>query len=858
MKKNVLKILGGLCVATLAAGLASCSFLPSGPIGGTGNSSSSKPNSSVTTPTVTYTLNSDSFDKEVVFGSTLNAQGLTIKASTGETIAVNNAMVSGWNTDSVGEKTLTVKYEGATVGTVKYTVKYEVKFVVDGQVVKTQLVTEANEVTYPADPQKEGFEFDGWSTSTLETLTGNLTITAQFKGEEPLEKGTIAISGDAVYVREFGEDGQLALTASFGALAAKDYEIELSNENITYTKGRNLILIKPVKAGVTTLTVKVDDPATGDELTATKTIIVKPRSLMINEVKLGSSDIEGIYTLGRTDVSGQVSEFTFSVSCGTQEDVGAGLLDNIVWVSNSQNVNVSNEGKVTLAQGSGVEMVSLTAKFVVSGVEYDFSDAYTVRCVYDAVNVGSYNDLYAATKAGKAIVLNQNIAFPTNVAEIKYDTMRTTYDDTYYTNIGKPNDATIITLLQFKNNLYGNGYQVNAHNATLGLLDGSGAVIDTTLFKGPLDFVAMSQSGSSIISVKGQDNVCFALFEGVTVNNVELRGCDLKANSDGNYDLTKLNYAGTTVEVFGDNVTIEYSRITNGRTVLRIFGDATDSEKAIHVDIKNSVLSGAREFILRMGSNRFVPGTDAAISPYIDAADPTALLAKSKYNVKNDNGTPAMSAAEKEAYEKKYINTFVNVKNSVFKDAGIFAVGIDTHFAGNALHKGHEILGESSSHWSKLAKTSYGAKLTFEGDVRMYNWKPLDQIDSSTLIEIMPSAPEELREKLEFNVGEMVGKVAAQDKFSSVIANYNGKDYVHAGIAFFGGGKNYGVFENSVDAEMLESFEVSLAEVDKGFLTEAAGQEKFLFMLCTKNSTFSPEKQEEVLNSEDAYACLKK
>ena len=656
-------------------------------------------------------------------------------------------------------------------------------------------------------------------------------------------------------VLEFDSTDSLAFEASFGTLKAGNYTVEVSEGDvINVNMGTNLILIETVKAGVTELTVKAENKATGETVEATKTIVVKPRDMTINEVKLGASDIEGVFTLGGTTANAAAT-YDFDVSLGSAEDVSASLANYIEWSSSSASVTVDKNGVATLAQSGDAETVTLKAKFVVDGVEYESSNEYAFRCVYDAVNVGTYADLYNATKAEKPIVLRANIAFPTVVSEIKYDWMHTTYDDTYYQNLGKPEDARIKTLLQFKNDLYGNGYMINAHNATLGLLDNTGAPTEETLFKGPLNFVAMSDSGG-MISVKGQDNVCFALFEGVTVNNVELRGSNLEKHSDGKIHLTDLNYAGTTVEVFGDNVNIEYSRINNGRTVLRVFGDYQDATKVINLNIKNSVLSGAREFILRMGSNDFVDGTEENVSPYVGADNATSR--EYYYSKLNNAYNLSYTPEQRTAYDDKYIKTFVNVKNSVFRDAGIFAIGIDSHFSGGALQNGHKfgsVLGESAAAWQNLAKTSYGAKLKFEGEVMMYNWKPLDQIDSSTLIEMLNTPA--FGDKLEFDVAKMVKSVADQPKFSSIIAKVEEEDWVHAGIAFFGGGKNYGAFENKA-GNVLSSFEVSLADVDKGFLTAAAGEENFHFLLSTDGSAFTPQVQEEMLASPDAYACLKK
>ncbi len=685
---------------------------------------------------------------------------------------------------------------------------------------------------------------------------------------ENTEVGTLSITTMAgqekdVFDFAFNSTNTLSLTASF-ALGSK-FEVTLSNENLTYNKGNNVILFnKATKAGVTTLTVTAEDD-NGNEVVATKTIVVKPQDMTINEVKLGTSNIEGIYTLASSNVQGAASSYDFNVSCGAAESVGADFEEYVVWESSSNAVTVDKDGKVSLAKTGEAELVTLTAKFIVNGVEYKASNPYTFRAVYEGVNVGSYADLHTATKSGKEIVLTNNIDFPTNVADIQYDWMETTYDKTYYKNTDTLADARVKTLLQFKNDLYGNGYIINAHNATAGLLDRTGALTSASLFRGPLHFVAMQEKSSdnyvagSPISVKAQDNICFALFEGVTVKNVELRGCDLQADSEGNYDLTDLTYIGTVVEVLGDNVSIEQSRLTNGRTVLRVFGDVNDSSKVIKLNIVNSVLSSAREFIIRMGSNCFVDGKSKA--DVANELDENSLYLPGDDNTKNEYLTKktynTMTSAEKAAYDEKYIKTYVTLKNSVLKDAGIFAVGMDSHFSGGALHQGHPILDEFgdsvSQYWRNIAKTSYGAKLTFEGQVMMYNWKPLNQIDSSTLIEIPERSP--LKTRLDFNVAEMVSKVGEEERFSSIIADVNGEEWVHTGIAFFGGGKNYSVFENKA-GNPLSSFEVALADVGKDFLTAAAGNENFYFMLCSNESSFSPAEQERLLASEEAYACL--
>lgn len=778
MKRKLMAILGLLCALILTSSLTACFGDP-----------------------VTFSLDSSKFNPVVAYDQEINYNDFVINSSDGEEVGVLPSMVSGWNTNSVGSKTLTIAYEDM-IATVNYTVKYKVDFTVDGSVVSTQYVLSADELSAPA----------GYVFTLPAELSGNLEVVGEAE-EVPVEV-TIAFGQgtDSIPVGAQGVNVPVTVTG------ATDWTVEASNDNIAIRKMSGMILVEANKVGVTQITVKAGD------VELSKDIVIKPESLTINE-SAKTYGIENVYTIGRTNVSGAASKNTLNVSCAK---IGEGFAENVTWTSNSAKATINN-GEITLAQGVGAEIVTFTAEFF--GVKASFD----VRCVFDGVNVNNYADLYTATKAQKTIVLGSDIAFPTNPAEIKYETIHTTYDDTYYANIGKQSEATIKVLLQFKNDLYGNGYEINAHNATLGLLDATGALTSNSIFRGPLDFVALTESGSSAASVKGQDNVCFGIYEGVTVNNVILKAANLEE------DLTELLYAGTTVEVFGDNVTIEYSRIMNGRTVLRVFGDVNDANKVINVDVKNCVLSGAREFILRMGSNAFVHEANNR-SPFIGGNQLDLI------GIKKGGAKPAN-------YEKDYIKTYVNVSNTVFKDAGIFAVGIDSHFAGTALHDGTAFKGtfQGFEYWKNLAKTSYGAKLTFSGEVKMYNWKKLDDIDSSTLIEMNEVVlnNEEVSALLTFDIGALVDVASKKDGLSTIVTN----GYVHAGIAFFGGGKNYGLFEDNANSN-LEGFEVSLGDVDKSKLENAAGDEHFYFNIYdSSTSGFTPEMQEN-MSAEDMYACI--
>ena len=625
---------------------------------------------------------------------------------------------------------------------------------------------------------------------------------------------------------------------------------ELSNGNVAVDATGNRLRMSANAPGVTTAVIQVKVVGSdGVEVPfyLEKEIVVLPTALTITEVA-DTYGIEGVWTIGKQMPNGADSAYALHLAYGNTT-AGEGFAENLYFETDTPKVRVAQNGVISM-DADFMGLVSVTAKFAYNGVE-KVSETFTLRCVGDAVNVSNYLDLLTATRAEKPVVLQGNIKddFGRDAnGNVVYTEMVSTYDTTYYANIGKPNPKVKV-LLQFKADLYGNGYEINAHNVAYGL-DSSGQLKNDALFRGPLNFVAMSETESSSVSVKAQDNICFAVYENTKINNVELRACDLIADTDGNYDLTDLDYVGTTVEVLGDNVDIEYSRITNGRTVLRIFGDAADSSKAIHVNVQNSVLSSAREFVVRMGSNAFEGGSSDNAAPYLQGDTSLSFPAQKAY--------AAMTAQQKTAYDNKFIKTFVHMKNCVMQNAGIFTVGMDTHFSGSALADGSGFLGGTLlSSWHDMAKTAYGAKLTFEGDVRMYDWKEVDSVNSDTLIEIVG---ETAYGGIRFDVKELIQEIAENENLKTIVYDGRGdsKQYVHGGIAFFGGGKNYSVFEmQNYTFKALNGYGVKLSDVGKAELQLAAGNEGFYFMLHDSNTLdFLPQHQDSILQSGNAYDCI--
>ena len=728
----------------------------------------------------------------------------------------------------------------------------------------------------------------------LNDFVGKVNVEVIIKTELGLEvKKTCLINR----VKEVEVEFSKALKPNYetGVTTVLPFELRPSNADVTYEVvssdatcvsaqivAGNLV-IQTLKPGIATVTLKVHVNVINVDITDTIDVVVAPKAFTISETAK-TYGIENIWTIAKYNLAsdGSFVNTTFDLHLSYGKVLGdSNFTSRVSWVSNNPAVKVStiaNEGeilgRIEIVDASFTGIVEIKA--VYSYGEYSLESApFKIRCVGDGVNVHNYEELLKATtsKDAPAVVLHNSIkedfGYYANGEKMDisdcYSLIPTTYDWTYYKNLStNPSSVTaplLKVLIQFKNSVYGNGYTINAHNIAYGL-DEADVLKDDAIFRGPLNFVAISDSNSSAVSVKAQDNIIFAAYEGVKIQNVELRGCDLVADGSS-YDLTDLTYVGTVLEVLGDGVEVNFSRITNGRMGMRIFGDYKDPNKVITTNISNSIISGAREFLIRMGSNAFVDGVPNASSPVLPNNRINNFPVYTTYKV--------MSKDEKDAYDRDYIKTFVNVKSSAFRDCGIFSIGIDSHFSGEALADG-EVLKKISGydyfkHWHDLAKTSYGAKLTFDGDVRIYDWKALESVDSSTLIEIIHgSVINKTFDKLTFDVKELVRNLASDERFNKIVysdpAYKGGTEYVHGGIAFFGGGKNYGVFEylnEDKSFATLNGYQVSFGDIGRSYLELAAGTEEFYFLMHDSTTlNFLPSNQEEMLSSESAYEFVYK
>lgn len=502
------------------------------------------------------------------------------------------------------------------------------------------------------------------------------------------------------------------------------------------------------------------------------------------------------------------------------------------------------------------------------------SASVKVRCVKGGVRVDGYDELVKATEDGKKVVLDGDVMLgKKNATEAELramaKTMPTDYDWQYYANKGLARPE-IYYLIEFKNDLYGNGFSINADYITKAV-DSTGIPL---LFKGPLDFVSVATA-----SVKAQDNAVFLVrTKGVIIDNVSLKGCsESSLVNEGGFDLSELNYTGTTLEIAADCRLVN-SRVSNGRTTVRVFGGKTganghpvvnsagevDAEKErIKVSIESCILTNAREFILKIGSNRAVRST----------GNSEATFSASKFP-KRDGGfyETGTDALNDEYFYRNYVLTDLTLENSVLSNSGLFSVGMETHFAGIMLAG----VGGSAQigNWRDLAATSFPSVLRLKGDVRLLDWKNFSQVDSSTLIETTANA----QAFLKLDISEMINKVykSQHNEYKDIISEYGGNKYVHGGIALYGGGLNYsGVYTDGMTSESYAKYKINISVLAEGYevqpdidfddpdyllymqgtmLPLAAGTADFNFYMYNSKSVNNYQKQLQSVNDGTAFA----
>lgn len=701
-------------------------------------------------------------------------------------------------------------------------------------------------------------------------------------------------------------DGGVILSSVYRGSAAVFTAIPLvAAQNVTFnwTSSDNSVVLKNAQTGQVTVTASKPDKFTLT-ITASRdgavlvqkeiniTVVTKITAITVTGIPK-NVDLASHYTIGGKayNQNGELGQSNFPVKIITYG--GTARVDgfnDIDWETSSDVLAVSRQNGAFSLSAVGTGEVTITFYWRGNSLfGKNVRASHTVNVVSDGVEVSTYAQLKKAAAAGEKIVLKNNIMLGANdegeplpINErgeiLANQRITSTYNTEWYKNSADfpdenaRNEAKKTTYaIEFKNNVYGNGYTLNAEYFSHAL-DGTGNPT-FNIYRDPLYFVKYRD----MASVAGQDNCAFLVrTDGVTFYGVNLLGClDSSLYKDGAYDLNNLNHVGTVLEI-NSSVNLINCRIRNGRNVVRAYGGNKDGtnyminflnpsqtceSERIMVNIDGCILSQGREFILKIGTNRALRAQSASKpEPAFTNAQGAAYQTSdgkpksNNYNLLNDG-----------YFYDHYVLTDVTLKNSVLETSGLFAVGVESNFAGEMLAQGYN--GDYSgvtTEWQNSGGTSFASVLRLQGDVRMYEWKDLSLIDSSTLIE---SPTGVLKEWLKLDINAMFNFVYStnEELYGGLIHTENGKQYAHGGIAFYGGGINYSQLsmENlNPDIADLKQFNINISvlkdapgsnlQSEGRLLPKAAGTHDFRFYIYgadSKNFGFERQQADETNGS---------
>lgn len=660
-----------------------------------------------------------------------------------------------------------------------------------------------------------------------------------------------------------------------------DYSINAYFENArsTLVKNGDIYTYVGKEIGVNNLNVEIS--YAGEVIkTITKSVEVLPTKL---EFALDSAEygIEELLTVGNEKiVNGLYETKTTSFNLVTNGD-----LNNIQFVSLNEGIAKFEDGELVILNEGRVTIKAFDTRSNLFGV--DLSSDIEIRCV-KGVEVGTYQELVQATEDGKQVVLTNSIMLGEKLVEVGADgkttllkseaecaqilasevkQIATSGEWNYYKHSPDhklTNPPTINYIIKFTNNIYGNGYFLNANNIS-NLVDATNSPRSFAPFKGPLDLVAIPDAAA-----KAQDNICFIASDNVMINNVELIGATLGGLDS--VDLSRLNYVGTVLEVMGDNVKIVNSKIKNGRNCLRVYGKESGNYDKINVLIESCEISYAREFLIKMGTNAKLYGQfdeGASIDLSKGNLDPT-IWEKCAPKIENlqhlndgsltqEQYSNLVAKYKEDEIFQSLVKTNLTIKNCILHTSGLFSIGLESSFAGPALDGGRygDNWNFANYGWVDIAGTSYPTMLNLEGDVKIYDWKKLSHVDTSILLD---------GDMFNLDLAGMIEKLYNDGKFTDIITEVKiGSSYekfTHGGIVMYGGGKNYALVNNNTnDHDDLVNYTINLDSLNSSLASMfkyASGKEEFRVFMYGKNSDLNYYQQTIDLETGDAYNYLGK
>lgn len=689
----------------------------------------------------------------------------------------------------------------------------------------------------------------------------------------------------------------------------KDVTINEKYAEIIFENGE--YYLKPLKEGEVVITCSNLKGNIFKKMTA---IIYTDGVIIITpEISGSQNNIDDDIYYGQYDLKNSQKEnatFNFKVKCIPEE-----ITDSLNVKSKTDNIVVNLQNNRVTINGSGDSSFTLAAagnsqtynfKVVENGV-----NVYTYDDLLYCTNKSEQGEIVCLRKSFETL---QNINATTannltlfgnlskdNKFDFSNDVYRfdTTYNSEYikqwnafadsntqYSNI----DRKIIAGLRIQKDFYGNGYTINMHSLTYPssviIAEGTNLEIPVNgkddLFRGPKPFYTLGDPfGLPLATAFGQDNVGMYIDgNNITVNDVNVKNCELKGS------LSFLSTVGTVMDVAGDNVTIINSRLSNGKNVLRTFS-------CENLTLKNSLLSNSMNFLMEVGTNEYIPYNESekyefstfegqnindTLSNYLGGKNSQGDVDLNAYIMGGytDSNTmkESMSKLQNALNNKTSINNMykatIVIDDTYFYNSGISAIALETMFNGPFLYSPlPSMIPELFSMMSmegkpvipltptKVAGTSYPAKVDIVGNTRFYDYKDSSNIDLSGLLNenISVIAKEVFGKDKEITIDTVfpIKPVLLSEarKQKSIFID-NEIEYINIPIAYYGGGLNLSTvnldlyhekenFNEPIEINFLDDYLSSSSSGLMGVMlkcvTIVSGFEPFKFV-CVKGNGY--------------------
>ncbi len=746
--------------------------------------------------------------------------------------------------------------------------------------------------------------------SLLGVITVNVTV-------KTIERDILAIEWAYNDMEAFQIDGDKTYRLQATAVTDKSAPLAPGNELVWRVDNRDVeqadcaeivqtsgaYYLKPLSEGEVTITCSNEKGNCSRRMSA----IIYENGAILVQTSIGNSqnNIDDTIYFGEYDLKNgnkQKANIQLSLKCAPtslkkQLSLKA-KSDNVIFDMASEKISVlsADDSYLTFSAMQGTIEITYTYRF---------------KVVKDGVNVYTYDDLMNCTnrsKDGEIVVLRksfeslsntynfsngevytlngapvykannvENFGFFSNYLGNKKFNFRNDvyrFSTTYSTNFidqwnqfaaansskYKSLSIELVAGLRVQKDFYGNGYTINMHNLTYPYESHTpnGSSIEVpypvkeNLFNGPLPFYMLGDPGNMpLVSAFGQDNVgMYVDGDNIRINDVVLKNCDFGSS------LSFLKYTGTVLEIGGNNVTIENSRISSGKNVVRAFS-------ADNTTIRNCSISYAQNFLLFLGSNEITPIDEkktcdvynesgslytTTVKAYLQANGVADNILLNYLMSANDAATMknTLSAMQAALNSPKTEKTPINVKvtDTLFYRSGVASIALDTAFNGPFLYSKNptfisnifEEITDKTQEGRKLVPflaenvsgISTPVYLNISGATKFYDYKTSDEMDLSGLIE----------EDMTAAVGAVLGDMNALDREVTIddvfplksmlfrdaertgrTYKVNDKTYVNIPIAYYGGGVNL----SKVTYTDLEKVEEMTEPLALDWITEYLG-----------------------------------